>query len=62
MTRKDYVAIAAAVARVREATNDGSINNAQDAVSHVIDELTAIFENDNPRFDAPRFIRACNGR
>ncbi len=50
MTRKDYVAIARAIALVR-----GDC----DGLVPLVEELCAIFKADNPRFDKDRFISAC---
>jgi hypothetical protein len=46
MTRKDYIAVAARLKA--DKASDAEINRWAD-----------IFEDDNPRFDRPRFIAAC---
>lgn len=63
MTRKDYQAIAEAIAKVRadrRAPNGGMLPQ---EVRHVIEEiedaLAEVFAKDNPRFDASKFIGAC---
>jgi len=63
MTRKDYQAIAEAIAKVRadrRAPNGGMLPQ---EVRHVIEEiedaLVKVFENDNPRFNRDRFLGAC---
>jgi hypothetical protein len=49
MTRKDYVAIAAAIARAQ-------LN--QDC-QMVADCIADVMARDNPRFDRARFLKAC---
>ena len=62
MTRKDYVAIAAAVkARVQlvnyETTKQEE--SASDALIMVAREIADVMANDNPRLDRARFLKAC---
>ena len=73
MTRKDYVAIAAAI---RDADNvlradalraDSPAHRRaalvqRDAVALVVDNLSATLAADNPAFDADRFAAACGVR
>jgi len=52
MTRKDYVAIAAALANVR---TQATIPSWQSCCEKIADAMAA----DNPRFDRARFLKAC---
>jgi hypothetical protein len=71
MTRKDYVAIAAAVKAARptrqpDGTRRLGQNDRDDALvtstlDAVVLNLTEALTEDNPRFDAGRFIDACGG-
>jgi len=60
MTRKDYVAIAAAVRRAALKNNFC----AQDYARHYtyVSEIAEAFAADNPRFDWARFVKACDPR
>jgi hypothetical protein len=51
MTRKDYVAIARALSNVEFSTF---------SKGRVLDALCDVFKQDNPRFNADRFIQAVN--
>ena len=55
MTRKDYVAIAAAL----NAVNDPADGNWAAAVSAVAEAIADTMAADNPRFDRKRFLDAC---
>lgn len=57
MTRKDYVAIAKAIASVRD-PND----NLDEVVtaSLIAEKIANVCAADNPRFDRERFIAACS--
>lgn len=58
MTRKDYVIIAAAIAKAREETyNHGS--DAWYAVDVVAGQVADALAADNSRFDKARFVEAC---
>jgi len=59
MTAKDYRAIAAAIARVREtqSANPGP----HSTLILVVHELCVTFKAENPRFDAERFWEATHG-
>jgi hypothetical protein len=70
MTRKDYVAIAKAVAEgwadcVESAKVQAAISGTQPdyreayAVANVVANLCDVFAADNPRFDRERFETAC---
>ncbi len=50
MSRKHYVAIAAALRNI----NDRATRQA------VVSELLTLFKRDNPRFDCYRFMQACD--
>ena len=54
MTRKDYVAIAAAIAAVRRTAGENF--SKVDAVAWALCDVLAA---DNPRFDRGRFLNAC---
>ena len=57
MTKKDYVRIAAALARSKDAFrgSDGMRVQWQEDVSVIADALA----DDNPKFDRARFLKAC---
>ena len=52
MTKKDYIAIAAAM---NNAFKDGD----KGLLVLVANHLSAVFEKENPRFDSERFMAAC---
>jgi len=60
MTRKDYVAIAEAIAFARSTLPSpqrrGDIGR---AVQTVVDAIAKTLADDNPRFDRERFLQAC---
>lgn len=60
MTRKDYIAIAAAIQRARSASNYRETQEAMlemhTGCAHSIADALAL---DNPRFDRERFLKAC---
>jgi hypothetical protein len=51
MTRKDYEQIAAAFARVRGLINEAQMFNPNIALNSIENELCAVMQSDNPRFD-----------
>ena len=67
MSRRDYVKIAAAIAEMTtsaEGTLD--IDKPHDDTEYVAKEplvelLVELFGEDNPSFDAERFLKACRG-
>ena len=59
MTRKDYVAIAAAIHRTGMAMNIGKKATAESAIRLAAIDIAATMANDNPRFDRARFLKAC---
>lgn len=59
MTRKDYVAIAAAIHNRALAFDVGAHIDGEAAVYMVARDLADVLANDNPRFDRARFLKAC---
>ena len=59
MTRKDYVAIAAALHRTGMAVNIGGKKTAEYAIRLAATDIAATMAADNPRFDRARFLAAC---
>lgn len=64
MTRKDYEAIASAMLAVRadiEARNldAGRIYTEWKVTKEIAERLSAVFVEDNPRFQRARFLAAC---
>ena len=59
MTRKDYVAIAAAIHRTGMAVNIGPKKTAEYAIRLAATDIAATMAADNPRFDRARFLKAC---
>lgn len=63
MSRKNYVAIAAAIKTARvnadNCTDGDRKQTAIVTINTVIDELVGVMIDDNPRFDAARFRTAC---
>lgn len=53
MTKKDYVAIAAAITNARATGGDA------DTLFRVAEELSSIFQAGNPRFSKSTFMEAC---
>ena len=59
MTRKDYVAIAAALHRTGMASRIGKGMNGEQALRLAAADIAATMAADNPRFDRERFLKAC---
>lgn len=63
MTRKDYQAIAYAIAGARVAIKAKEPNDSQqdllDGTSYAADYIADALARDNPRFDRARFLAAC---
>jgi len=59
MTRKDYIAIAAAIHRTGMAINIGGKKSAEYAHRLLAIDIAATMAQDNPRFDRARFLKAC---
>ena len=63
MTRKDYEAIARAIARVRHdwgIPNGGLIPlEVRHAIEEIEDAIAQVLKEDNPRFDRYKFLQAC---
>ena len=51
MTRKHYEQFAAAFARVRGLMDDGALSNPRITLNCIENELCAVMQSDNPRFD-----------
>lgn len=59
MSRKDYVAIAAAIRAEYKAVSDGPA--LQRSVERVAERIANVLAADNPRFDRDRFLAAALG-
>lgn len=63
MTRKDYEAIAQAIAKVRadrKAPNGGLLPlEVRHTIEEIEDALAEVFAQDNYRFDRDKFLQAC---
>jgi hypothetical protein len=59
MTKRDFEAIAAIIARERSADYD--VNTKDAALNRVTNDLAGYFKTVNPRFDAGRFFAATDG-
>jgi hypothetical protein len=59
MTRKDYIAIAEALQRVRNSYHPGWNPNLFRACDDHAKALAKVLESDNPRFDRETFLDAC---
>ena len=60
MTRKDYELIARVVKRERDSWNENNANPIAIDTCHRFGEgLAYELENDNPRFDRAKFLKAC---
>lgn len=62
VTRKDYIALADVIERRTHlvSRNRGYAVGWHDALSDVAYALCVVLRADNPRFDADRFLDACN--
>jgi len=56
MTKKDYVMIARIINFATDAEHEALVSK-----DSLVDQLVVSLTEDNPRFDAERFRRACNG-
>jgi hypothetical protein len=56
MTRKDYRAIAERLAR---SADKYQFDEGRNIVAEVVEDLVEVFGEDNPRFDADKFRKAC---
>jgi hypothetical protein len=61
MTRKDYVAIAEAIASVREHSYLSGMPQFQAGIDQVTGAIAQALANDNPRFNHGRFLTATMG-
>lgn len=64
MTRKDYEALAGALAKARPPYPTGECITSTEAAAQLVWERTCraigdVLEADNPRFDRVRFVKAC---
>ena len=68
MTKKDYEKIAATLKDMRvdfahdglgEAEYIAYMDGARDQFRNIVENMTAMLANDNPRFDRAKFLRAC---
>lgn len=60
MTRRDYIALAAAISAAHADAPDNSTAGAwRLALYEVTGRIAAVLERDNPRFDRERFYSAC---
>lgn len=57
MTRKDYIAIAAAL---RDSYPIAENNSPDSAWRHCVNAIADTLQRDNSRFDRERFLKACN--
>lgn len=57
MTRKDYQVIAQVLANLYSDFNNGGSDEV--SLSLVVDEMSKALEQDNPRFNADNFRKAC---
>ena len=62
MTRKDYEKIATAFARMRGLINEAGMFNPNIALDCIENELCAVMQSDNPRFDVDRFKSASHAQ
>lgn len=65
MTRKDYVAVARALATTKPEISvmlhGDSYEKVKTARQDIIDRIADVFAADNPRFNRKRFYSACEG-
>lgn len=61
MTRKDYVAIAAAIRRgaIEAKLEGGDRDSVRMAANSIAAEVSYVLAGDNPRFDKAKFMEAC---
>ncbi len=57
MTRKDYIAIAAAIKRNLDAYGD--YTEARQAMTEIAISVSQVMARDNARFDSIKFLAAC---
>ena len=58
MTRKDYIAIAGAIRKSAERVAEHEMEY---PLCEVVNRICEVLHNDNPRFDAAKFRKACYG-
>ena len=59
MTRKDYIAIAAAIHRTGMASRIGKKKSSEETLRLAAIDIAATMAQDNPRLDRERFLAAC---
>ena len=62
MTRKDYQAIADAIREVYEDYSGDGVAiqyQAHETLNYTLARLCQVFAQDNPRFSADKFVKAC---
>ena len=62
MTRKDYVALAAAIRAIDNRYRGAGGERERKAIANVVSSLSHTLICDNPAFDADRFAAACGVR
>jgi hypothetical protein len=61
VTRKDYIALSDTIREmVQTCTDDGRGDIRSRAIADHAVRMCAVLKSDNPRFDADRFLTACN--
>lgn len=56
MTRKDYQAIAVIISSLADKYQ---FDEGRNIVAEIVEDLSDIFTDDNPRFDREKFVKAC---
>ena len=56
MTRKDYIAIAAALVKARQYCETDNQRRGVECTAHCVAD---VISQDNPRFNRARFLKAC---
>lgn len=56
MTRKDYEAIAERIAR---SADKYQYDRGLSIVEEIVEDLVEIFQDENPNFNADKFVKAC---
>ena len=59
MTPKDYDAVAEIFATASDKMDKGEINNCGELFENISEELSSLFQENNPNFDTKRFLKAC---
>jgi hypothetical protein len=56
MTRKDYEAIAERIAR---SVDKYQYDEGKNIIAELVEDLVEIFQDENPNFNADKFVKAC---